>query len=321
MWSAFVGTEWRGMSNKFKRLAQIFAVSLIALGVIACVRENSDYSGSGEATPLITAVPKTEIAGAEATPTDPVPDIVIAGTEGGTTPEPTGAAAEPTEEAGTDQPPADEPKPAVVVFDPGHGAKWAGACYLGLEEKNLTLKVANYARDYLLNNYENVLVYLTREDDSIFDTDIKVDLEMRCQYALEHGADCLVSIHFNATDAHNLSGSEVWASRRSNVHDQTFELGECIMSELEAIGLTRRTIATRKSSDMFDEDGVALDYYAINRHCAARDIPGIIVEQCFMDSKKDQKYISDEDGLRQLGEANARGVAGYLGLEPKNGQQ
>ncbi|MCR5332370.1 MAG: N-acetylmuramoyl-L-alanine amidase [Lachnospiraceae bacterium] len=210
---------------------------------------------------------------------------------------------------------AEEEEPHyIVVFDPGHGGRWAGACYIGLTEKELTLKVANYARDYLLENYDNIDVYLTRETDDPLDKDLKNDLRMRCDMAADLGATCLVSIHFNATDAHTLSGTEIWCSRRSNVHDQTFELGGCIMKEFVAIGLQERSVSSRKSNDTFDESGRAMDYYAINRYCAARDLPGIIVEQCFMDSEHDQQFITSEEGLKKLGEANARGVAAYFDI-------
>jgi N-acetylmuramoyl-L-alanine amidase len=90
------------------------------------------------------------------------------------------------------------------------------------------------------------------------------------------------------------------------------------MQELVNLGLKRRSVSSRKSTDMFDSNGRAYDYYAINRHCAARDIPGIIVEQCFMDSEYDQQFITSEEGLQSLGDANARGIAAYLGLLPKD---
>ena len=205
----------------------------------------------------------------------------------------------------------------VVVLDPGHGGKRGGAWYLGIAEKDITLKVANYARDYLLENYKNIEVYLTRETDEALDPDNKIELEMRCDLAREVGADCLVSIHFNATDAHIQHGAEIWISRNTQIHDQTLALGESIMAELEALGIRRNSIASRKSTDMFDENGRAIDYYAINRHCAARGIPGIIVEQCYMDNEIDQVHITTEEGLKQLGEANARGIANYLELEAK----
>ena len=71
---------------------------------------------------------------------------------------------------------------------------------------------------------------------------------------------------------------------------------------------------------MFDENGRAIDYYAINRHCAARGIPGIIVEQCYMDNEIDQVHVTTEEGLKELGEANARGIANYLELPLKKQQ-
>ena len=221
------------------------------------------------------------------------------------------------QETGSDTTDDDTEKKYVVVLDPGHGGYDSGAYYAGRQEKDLTLKVSMYARDYLINNYDNIEVYLTREDDTIMDRDKKKDLEMRCDLGRQVGADCLVSIHFNATEAHLFSGSEIWISRRSNVHDATLELGNCIMQELVALGLEKRSVSSRKSNDMFDPEGRAYDYYAINRHCAARDIPGIIVEQCFMDSEHDQKFIESEEGLQKLGEANAKGIASYLGLETK----
>ena len=210
-----------------------------------------------------------------------------------------------------------ENKKHIVVLDPGHGGKRGGAWYLGLAEKDLTLKVAQYARDYLLENYENIEVYLTREKDEALDPDNKIELEMRCDLAREVGADCLVSIHFNATDAHIQHGAEIWISRNKEIHDATLALGESIMAELEALGIRRNSVASRKSTDMFDENGIAIDYYAINRHCAARGIPGIIVEQCYMDNEIDQMYITSEEALKELGGANARGIANYLELKPK----
>ena len=250
--------------------------------------------------------------GASATDADPVPSK-----EPTATPEPT-----PTPEPTATPTPEPTPTPDLpkhkVVFDPGHGGYDSGACYAGLQEKDITLKVALYARDYLIENYIDIEVYMTREDDTIMDRDKKKDLEMRCDLARQVGADCLVSIHFNATDAHQLQGTEIWGSRRANVHDQTFALGDCIMAELEALGLKNRGVNMRKSNDMFDSEGKALDYYAINRHCANRDIPGIIVEQCFMDNEHDQQFVNTEEALKRLGEANARGIAAYLGLTPRN---
>ncbi len=223
---------------------------------------------------------------------------------------------EVTATPGSDSIPEEEKAPVkVVVLDPGHGDKDFGATYNGVVEKEVTLKVASYARDYLLNNYNNVEVFLTREDDTIFDQEKKVDLELRCEFAKEHSADILVSIHFNSSEKHNINGCEGWVSRRENVGKQSMELGETVVDEICRLGIKRRQVSVRRSNDMFDENGEPYDYYAINRHCAARNIPGVIIEQCFVDDLTDLEFCTTEEGLKKLGEANARGIAKYLGLE------
>ena len=291
----------------------VLLVMAAAFTLSSCMKDKKAQETANTASGT-SADRAAENNGASATDAAPEPSKELSPTPSPSptpTPEPT---ATPTPEP---TPTPDLPK-HKVVFDPGHGGYDSGACYAGLQEKDITLKVAMYARDYLIENYIDIEVYMTREDDTIMDRDKKKDLEMRCDLARQVGADCLVSIHFNATDAHQLQGTEIWGSRRANVHDLTFELGHCIMDEFEALGLANRGVNMRKSNDMFDSEGKALDYYAINRHCANRDIPGIIVEQCFMDNEHDQKFITSEEGLKALGEANAKGIANYLGLTPKN---
>ena len=69
----------------------------------------------------------------------------------------------------------------VIVLDPGHGGYSSGTTevYDGVEiwESDLPLKISRACRDYLLDNYENVQGYLTRE------TDVKVSLEERVAFA------------------------------------------------------------------------------------------------------------------------------------------
>ena len=68
---------------------------------------------------------------------------------------------------------------AVVVIDPGHGGQFDGAVSGKLVEKELTLKVSKYLKEYLESNYSNVEVYLTRETDTEFSSSLKDDLEDR----------------------------------------------------------------------------------------------------------------------------------------------
>ena len=303
----------------------VLIVIAAAFTLSSCMKDKNAKDDPASGSEVTADASKSNAADSAAAPTTepekeptatPTPEPTPTPTP---TPEPTPAPepADPTEAPTPAPGAADDDGISVVVLDPGHGGYDSGACYAGLQEKDITLKVAKYCRDYLVTNYENIEVYMTREDDTIMDRDKKKDLEMRCDLGRQVGANCLVSIHFNATDAHQLKGTEIWASRRSNVHDQTFALGNCIMAEFEKLGLANRGVNMRKSNDMFDSEGKALDYYAINRHCANRDLPGIIVEQCFMDNDYDQQFIKTEEGLKNLGEANAKGIAAYLGLKRK----
>ncbi len=200
----------------------------------------------------------------------------------------------------------------VVVLDPGHGGAFTGAIY-GLVEKEVVLKIANYAKEYLQKNYPQLEVKMTRETDKDFDTQLAKDLENRVQLGKEMGADVFVSFHLNASAAHNIQGAEVICPHRENVKEDSFLLANCILDELTALGIKRRGIVTKNSNDTVDANGNPVEYYAINRHAANRDMIGIIVEHCFMDNEADKAFLADEEALKRLGEADARGIAAYFG--------
>lgn len=210
------------------------------------------------------------------------------------------------------------PKPdVVIVLDPGHGGKFPGACYYGYEEKNLNLKVAWYCRRYLEENYKGIKIYMTREGDNHLLDELDKDLEQRAQYAQDVGAAILVSFHFNASYYHNINGCLAISSHRTNVKEQCNALSNSILTQLSALGIRDKGILIDYSTDHFDEAGRPLDGYAINRHCANRGIPGIIVEHCYIDSEEDKKYFDSEAALQKLGIADAIGIANHLGLEKK----
>lgn len=91
----------------------------------------------------------------------------------------------------------------VVVLDPGHGGKDAGARgRRGAEEKSMVLDIAKRARTHLAN--AGLKVYLTR------DTDRFIELEDRAAKAAAWGADLFVSIHLNAATASSARGIETY---------------------------------------------------------------------------------------------------------------
>ena len=291
-------------NNINKRKAHKFPGLLLILAVILCL---AGCSGSKDTAPKTMPAPDTD-AGYPATPGPTIQDT--------TTVAPTAPLG--TDITGTEGDPAVTDIPHyIVVLDPGHGGNFIGAWYDDRIEKNLTLTMAEYIREYLLENYNGIEVFFTRDTDVALNGDIKIDLEQRAEVAKEYNADYFVSLHFNASEAHELHGATVYASFRDNVAEKSQGIAASILEQLVALGLKDNLVKTRKSQDYYAEDGSRLDYYAVIRHSAARDIPGVIVEHCFMDNEIDKQFMNTDEKLRELAKADAIGIANYLELPQK----
>src|SRR5690606_13795090 len=79
-----------------------------------------------------------------------------------------------------------------IFIDPGHGESDPGAVYGGLQEKNLTLDIADRIKRILENDYTDVQLKMSRTGD------VYVGLSERAAMANKWGADLFVSIHINA---------------------------------------------------------------------------------------------------------------------------
>src|SRR5699024_7095378 len=109
-----------------------------------------------------------------------------------------------------------------IFIDPGHGGNDPGATANRLYEKDLTLQIAQKIRAYLLNNYQDISVNLSRE------TDQTLSLSDRTDQANKWNANLYLSIHINAGggqgfESYIFSGNFANKSRtkslRSAIHD------------------------------------------------------------------------------------------------------
>jgi len=217
----------------------------------------------------------------------------------------------------------------TIVLDPGHGGKWPGAVGttangIKLQESILSLKIANYCKAYLEAYYPEIKVVMTRTDENALASDLTKDLKLRNQVAVDAKADALVSLHLNASGTGDASGCLVCTPHRAVVKDKAVKLSSAILDQLEAIGLKTRNMSSGVRSGVYfrksengtrDANGNLVEYYAICRNAADVGMIGIIVEHCYIDSKSDQRFLESESALRALGEADARGIAAYFGLE------
>ena len=233
---------------------------------------------------------------------------------------------------------SDDPKTMVIVLDPGHGGNDEGSSKkeYGLIEKELNLKVAKYCRDALAKD-TSIKVYMTRE------TDVYMGLEERVEFAKEKGATLFVSIHMNSATTEAAKGAEVYYPNAnggnirvpnanggyevvssSDIHQDGKEVAQNILDELVNLGLVNRGVKTKDSGydkddkECLYDDGKASDYYSVIRNSKKNGFPGIIVEHAFISNPNDAANLKKEEGLKALGEADAKGILKYCATEGTN---
>lgn len=215
---------------------------------------------------------------------------------------------------------SETPQKLTVVLDPGHGGDQSGAARDGesVEEKTLNLKIARYLKEEL-ETYENVTVYLTREDD------MDVDLPDRTKVSVDKKADVMISLHNNAAGACAAYDHGCTVLAAKDGYKDTLALEEqklsCnILNELSKLGIEDQGILLRDSeANEKYPNGTLADYYAIIRGGVTNDIPTVLIEHAFIDNASDYaKYLSSDKKLSRLAVADATGIARYYQLIKKS---
>jgi len=188
----------------------------------------------------------------------------------------------------------------VIVLDPGHGGENEGTIENGFLEKEMTLKTAEAIYEEL-SKYDNVIVYLTREDDRT------LTLKERAEFAKEVNADFLFSIHYNASVEHNLFGAEVWISAQAPFNAYGYQFANLQLTAVKEMGLFMRGIKTRLNDNNSD-------YYGIIREAVKLDVPAVIIEHCHVDEERDAVFCDTDEKLAAFGAADALAMAEYFGL-------
>lgn len=170
-----------------------------------------------------------------------------------------------------------------VYIDPGHSSVDPGA--VGYEvERDLNEKVSKYMNEHLLANY----VCETKVDPVSNNS-----LSAVADAANAWEADLLVSNHFNAGGG---DGYEALVYSDKNV-----PLGKIFEKHVKAIGQNSRGVKLRP--------GLAV--------LRLTNMPAILNEGAFVDTKKDIEDWNDDAELKKMGIAYAEAAAEYLKLEKK----
>lgn len=169
----------------------------------------------------------------------------------------------------------------TVVIDPGHGGHDEGTSWYRLKEKDLTLSVAKHLENILRDQGVNTV--MTRRYDHY------VSLDERARIADSIPDSVLLSIHFNASREHSISGFETFfffASPSSRC------LAESIQTTLD-----KETTGHARSVK-------PQDYAVLARtHGLA-----VLVECGFLSNRVESARLSTDEGQEALARALADGL-------------
>lgn len=208
----------------------------------------------------------------------------------------------------------------IITLDPGHGGSSPGGVgvHNGEEwvERDLAMQIALNLKDEL-EKYENVKVYLTREDGSE-----NPGLYERVLMGRNNGSDVVISLHLNGGNGKR-SGASALVTHGKYDPDGLKEIEDglalSILGEIEEqMGVKSNGLFLADSKKETYPNGEPADYYGIVRSGIKLGIPAILIEHCYLDNDSDfELCLSSESKLRALAKADADGIAKYYGLELK----
>ena len=171
-----------------------------------------------------------------------------------------------------------EVKPFVIVIDPGHGGKDAGAISrTGVKEKDIVLSIANKIVELNYRLQKKPLdIFLTRYTDTF------VSLADRTRLSKKLKADVFISIHCNASANPKASGTEVYIYPKSDM-------------QARASAYLGFTIQKRLTNTVgFKNRGVKFGDFQVLRDSRAECLT-ILLEIGFLSQVDEARYLLKEE--------------------------
>ena len=172
----------------------------------------------------------------------------------------------------------------VVVLDPGHGGSDPGAVGInGIQEKQVTLAIAQQVAAYLTQ--QGVQVILTRTDDS------DVELEPRVQMAEQDRANLFVSIHANSIsmDRPDVNGIETY------YYSSGEQMAQVIQDSIV------------QGTGMNDKGTHSARFYVLRR----TSMPAVLIETGFVTGSDDAAHLANAGFQNQMALSIAQGILRY----------
>lgn len=218
----------------------------------------------------------------------------------------------------------------TIFIDPGHGGKDTGASRIWdfaggtVNEKDITLKIANKVSTILQKKYSDINVYQTRVDDEYLTLQERSEICYRT--LIEPKTSVIyVSIHVNAVEDNTPSGFEIFTKNENDnkiLFDQktpienipffSSEPSSKLNSDLYAKSYELATNVESSLSSYFPlatNRGIKQDeLYVLNVSRA----PSILIEVGFLSNEEDAKNLLNEEYLDKIAYAIAIGISSSI---------
>jgi N-acetylmuramoyl-L-alanine amidase len=198
---------------------------------------------------------------------------------------------------------------ATIVIDPGHGGRRDLRCsdanhavgpVHGLLEKNLTLDVATRVKRAIDSAGRHRCILTRDRDENISGHD-------RAGVARSNSAAVFVSIHFNASTAHNAQGTETWVHTNAGDTDASARLCRAVQA------------AVRRATGLADRNSLHPPHFikkasfcVINPANHADETAAVLVEVSFLDRADEEERLKRDSYRDEIAAAVAAGIDVYL---------
>jgi N-acetylmuramoyl-L-alanine amidase len=221
----------------------------------------------------------------------------------------------------------------VIVIDPGHGGKDAGAIAVnGAKEKDINLAIALKLGQLIKENFSDVKVVYTRK------TDVFVDLYKRGKIANENNGKLFISIHCNSTPKKpsDASGFEVYLLRPGRTKEAIaiaeFE-NSVIQYEEDPNRYQKLTdenfilVSMAQSAYMrFSEKFAEMLHNQFSNHpvissrgvkqagfyvLVGASMPNVLIETGFLSNRSDAEYLNSKKGQTEVANKIFNAIKNY----------
>lgn len=189
----------------------------------------------------------------------------------------------------------DNPYTHSVVLDAGHGGIDKGANFGKIYEKDINLKIANYAAEEL--EFKGFKVIQTRNEDKL------LALKEIGNITNAASAEIFISVHINENKENKYKGVTSYYYDPSGFQTaEKIKLAKTIQKELI-------------KSDEWNDRGIIKQNFAVLRYSK---IPGVLLECGFLSNAEDREKLTHDIVLRNFAHNITNGVINYFGDEETN---